>query len=192
MIKGVIFRYSADPYDPMMKDKESICSEEGCALRDPDFWINSVPVWGICGPWIRTSLNVGDLVFFVPIKKSWEKAGLNDYICTGILVVSQVLNDKKEVLDESRLTATYKRSWEKDLEIHLERDGREAPRTVNIRGKNYIIGDKTKSIWFGRNDKYLTKVLNDTGLSTHVRWRNRRIKDLYGNQAKKLHDALIT
>lgn len=61
-MKGVLFKYDADPNDSELKDYQSACHSIYCGIRDPDFWSNDVPVWGICGPYVRTNLEKGDMV----------------------------------------------------------------------------------------------------------------------------------
>jgi len=187
LIDCKILRFSEGP-SPIEDENGQIVGQQW----DPDFWINPVSVWGICGPYVRTSLEPDDIVFFLPKQISWKKACLDDYICTGVLVVDRKLTDRNAVMSENQLTATYKRSWEKDLDIHLIRDRREAPRTVNIRGRNFIIGDNEKSKWFGKNEKYLKEILMDIGLTIYANsLNNRRIKNIHGNNAKLLYNALI-
>lgn len=36
---------------------------------------------------VRQQLKPGDIVFYLPKKKSIMESGLDDYVCTGILIV---------------------------------------------------------------------------------------------------------
>jgi len=74
-LKGFLFKYDAGPFDQEMKDNPSVCGAGICGIMDPDFISNCSPVWGICGPYVRTSLEKGDMVFFLPKKRSIQRAG---------------------------------------------------------------------------------------------------------------------
>jgi len=187
MAKGLIFKYNADPGDPLMKDKISrtIC---GLGLRDPDFWSNDYPVWAICGPYYRKALESRDVVFFVPKRAAIGKARLDDYICTGILVVRDKLS-REDVKVDSGLTQSYKARYEVDLDAHLRKDN---ARTRRLRPLNFILGDSSKSKWFGRNMKYLRALLQELDLQNIAeRLSIRRIPYLEEEQARNLYRELV-
>jgi len=189
-MKGVMFKYDADPNDPELKDNQSACSGKNCGIRDPDFWSNDVPVWGICGPYVRTSLEKGDILFFLPKKWSWKKADLQDYICAGILVVNRVLPNVESVLNCNLLTDSYKREWKNDLNAHLRND---KPRTKNIRGKKFIIGNPKSSIWIGRHENYLKDTLTRTGLGPFTsKIAQRKIPYLNNDATENLFRKLMS
>lgn len=189
MTKGLIFKYSADPYDPLMRDKLGTTSVCGLGLRDPDFWSNDNPVWAICGPYHRKQLNHGDIVFFVPKKAAIMEARLKDYVCTGILAVANKLPCREEVEVDHRLTPLYKERYEKDLDAHLKKDNE---RTKKIRPCNFVVGDSSKSKWFGRNKRYLSKLLQELNLQSVTRKLSiRRIPDLDEEQARNLYKELV-
>ncbi|MCX6653525.1 MAG: hypothetical protein NTY03_00230, partial [Candidatus Bathyarchaeota archaeon] len=66
---GILFKYDADPQDEWLKDKRDtkICA----GFCDPDFFTNPFPIWSICGPYVRNTLRRGDVVFFLPSKKTY-------------------------------------------------------------------------------------------------------------------------
>ena len=92
-MKGILFKYDANPYDPLLKDKRD--DKECKGFIDPDFWSNPFPVWSICGPYARSSLTNGSVIFFLPTMSSWKDAGIYDYICTGMLVVKKKVNKEE-------------------------------------------------------------------------------------------------
>jgi len=77
-LTSALFKYKAKASNALLRD-ESPCGQ----IRDPDFWSNPVPVWAVCGPYYRSHLAIGDIVFFIPQKKSLRDAGFHDYIFTG-------------------------------------------------------------------------------------------------------------
>lgn len=184
-MKGLFFKYKADPHNELMKDTADC---EICPIVDPDFWTNEIPVWGVCGPYFRSSLTEGDKVFFIPRKDSLQKAGLNDYICTGILVVGQIIPDSNQVMNNEILTDEYKQNYLTDLKAHLKRD---KPRTKKIRPRNFIIGDRFESPWFGKNENYLKPLLKQLGIiETSNKLHFRRIPNLNDTNTKRLYNAL--
>lgn len=190
MIKGYLFKYAADPEDNELKDKVgTVCYGCKIGLRDPDFWENKIPVWSICGPYVRTSLVKGDIVFFIPKKKPTLKAGLRSYMCSGILVVEDKIIKSNEVMLDNRLTQMYKKRYKFDLYEHLKRD---KPRTKKIRSKNIIIGSKSKSRWFGKNYKYLDQILGKLGYNKlATKLKQRKLPKLSEKQVKELYNELI-
>lgn len=190
-MKGFLFKYEADLMDKDLKDRIGYVSC-GCrvGLRDPDFWSNGWPVWGICGPYYRTSLQKGDVVFFVPKKGSSREANLEYYVCAGILVVDDRIPDPKEIMTDSRLTETYRRRYQADLNEHLKRD---RPRTRQIRPKNFIIGNPSKSRWLGKHENYLRPILETLGFSDIAKkLSQRRIPGLNERQTKELYNILVS
>lgn len=189
-MKGFLFKYDADPAHKNLKDQLG-SFDCGCThgIRDPDFWSNECPVWAICGPYHRISLQKKDVVFFVPKKRSIRIAGLSDYICSGILVVEERIPDARKVKVDDRLTQRYRESYKADLDAHLKND---KPRTRIVRPKNFIIGDKLRSKWLGKNKIYLRQILENLGFhEIKVKLSDRRIPSLSENQTRKLYDALL-
>jgi len=189
MAKGFIFKYHADPYDSNMRDKLGTARGCGLAIRDPDFWSNDYPVWAVCGPYYRKVLGTGDIVFFVPIRAAIRKAGLDGYVCTGILVVAEKLPGPEAVMLDPRLTKEYKKKYRADLTAHLEKDN---VRTKKIRSCNFVLGDSSKSKWFGRNQKYLYTTLQELGLhSIAGKLSFQRIPPLKEQQVRSLYKRLV-
>jgi hypothetical protein len=189
MTKGFIFKYSADTNDPLMRDKLGTTSVCGLGLRDPDFWSNAYPVWAICGPYYRKALDLGDIVFFVPKKAATRKAKLDGYICTGILVVAEKLPNQEYVNVDQRLNPLYKKRYKKDLDAHLERD---KAGTKKIRPCNFVLGNPSKSKWFGRNEKYLVTLFSKQPLErTAEKLSLRRIPVLEEEQTRSFYRELM-
>jgi hypothetical protein len=166
-MKGVLFKYGADPKSPELYDSKS----DHCDLMDPDFVSNKQPVWSICGPYVRQKLEQGDVLFFIPQKDRLIRAGLPpNYICTGVLVVSAIIKHGGRRLDDPRITEKYRRQYVWSYKRHLKGNGKEmgdekrAPRTAKIRGFNIILGDPEKSIWLRRPWPPVEPVYRGVGL----------------------------
>jgi len=188
-IKGFIFKYRADSKDNYMKDTLGTKRDCGLGLRDPDFWSNDFPVWGVCGPYYRKALDIGDVIFFAPKKVSITEAGLSDYICTGILVVANVLPSLECVMADARLTVKYKEKYKADLDAHLKKD---KERTKKVRPCNFIIGEVSKSRWFGKNKNRLTCILQKSALQNVAsKLSIRRIPSLNKEQVRRIYKQLM-
>jgi len=188
MTKGFIFKYSADADDPLLRDKLGTTSICGVGLRDPDFWSNACPVWAICGPYYRKALDPGDIVFFVPKQAALRKAMLDDYVCTGTLVVEEKLPCSEVVMADARLAKEYKKRYKVDLAAHLETD---KARTKKIRSCNFIVGNSSRSKWFGRNEEYLGAMLQELGIqNVNAKISARRVPVLSQVDARSLHNRL--
>ena len=139
-MKGIIRKYYANTEKEDLRDS---ADKYGCTelISDPDFWSNHFPIWSICGPYVRATLEVEDIIFFLPNKKSLEKLGLNEYICAGVLYVSEVINDSKQFQRTNGISKDYYKRYQIDLYKHQQKD---KPRTRKIRDKNIIIGDPKK------------------------------------------------
>lgn len=179
-MRGTLFKYNANPTDPLLKDRrnDKLCR----GFVDPDFWSHEFPIWSVCGPYVRSSLKEGDVVFFSPCKESWEEAGLPDYICTGMLIVGKKL-EKNKFLNMPEIVQGYKNNYKTSLNKHLVRDRVEAPKTEKIRDKNIIIG-ASGSNWFGKNNDILSDVLNRLHIDVDV--STRIIKKLTGDECQTL------
>lgn len=189
MTKGFIFKYSADADDPLLRDKLGTTSVCGVELRDPDFWSNACPVWAICGPYYREALDPGDFVFFLPKQTAIRKAKLDDYICTGVLVVQERLPGPEFVMTDTRLTKEYKKRYNVDLAAHLKTD---KARTRKIRPCNFIVGNSSKSKWFGRNKRHLRTMLQELGIqNVRTKISARRISALSQVDARSLYHRLL-
>ena len=143
-MKGVLFKYDANPHSPELRD-----NRRGCGLPDPDFWSNEIPVWAICGPYVRQGLEPGDIVFFLPYPRRVRQVdrGLPDFVCTGVLVVGDFIDDAAGVRSDRRLSRDYRRKYFSDLRGHLRDDRERAPRTESVRGKKIVLGDRRRSKW---------------------------------------------
>ena len=179
-MKGVLFKYTADPTNELLKDNRDFDVCKG--FSDPDFWTNPFPVWSICGPYIRQSLSGSDVVFFLPSKASYLQAGYTDYLCSGVLVVDKVVS-KDTFLTMAEVSDLYKRDYKKNLDAHINRS-EEAPRTRRIRDKNIVIGDIEKSRWFGKNDLSLRNILIKLKIFKDLEVQ--RIKNLTSQECKDL------
>ena len=158
-------------------------------MMDPDFWTNTVPVWSICGPYVRQSLSNGDVLFFLPKKASIDQTDLRDYSCTGVLIVGEILPNSTAESEKPELTTDYKEAYLIDLENHIRQD---KPRTQRIRGYKIIKGDPDKSKWFGQNRVFLRDILSSMNyeyLSNSLDYQ--RVPYLNGSQALTLYNKLI-
>ena len=92
-MKAVFFKYHPDITKKDLRDS----ADNVCGLVDPDFRSNKTPIWSVCGPYVRKKLQVGDVVFFLPVQSKAKKAGIwNGYSSfTGVLVVKKILNLKE-------------------------------------------------------------------------------------------------
>ena len=187
-MKGVLFKYDADPTDSLMRDHQAICGASICGMMDPDFWTNQVPVWGICGPYVRQKLKLGDILFYLPKIGSLQKAGLNEYICTGILAVQTLLKNSDSVIVDSQLTENYKKEYIEDLENHLRQDKQ---KTKQIRGKNFVKGNSEESYWLGRNSILLKQVLSESNILDPIKLGYQKIPYLNQNQTLTLYNKLV-
>jgi hypothetical protein len=194
-MKAVLFKYGADPRDPLLRDDKG--GYGWCSLRDPDFWTNRFPVWGVCGPYVRNSLQPGDIVFFVPQLNRIKKANLShaDYIFTGILVVSDLISESREVMKDNRLTETYKRYYLRDLRDHLNKIDK-GNRTSEVRVRNFVVGTSTKqsrlrSVWLGKKGPVAKDLVKKYGL-TESDLRKRRIPYVFGrDKAERLYSEIM-
>jgi hypothetical protein len=188
--RSALFKYDADPYDNDLRDKSPCCS-----LPDPDFWSNTVPVWALCGPYHRAKLEPGDMIFFVPKIDAIRKAGLRDYIFSGVLVVGEKPSNVHEVARHRFLREGYVRHYRRDLRAHLEDDRkRNRERTRSLRSTNFIVGDKRRSFWLGRNGPNVKQVLKSLGLHRQLRrlatGRNNSIPRLSDEESARLRIKL--
>ncbi|SRR6266567_8483959 len=155
---GAIFKY----YPARVKD--DFLYDSG-AVSDPDFRSNifeerPLPVWAICGVFHRRDAPANDgMIFFVPVQNRWKETGLNDYICTGILVTGEKIPSKGQFLRDGRFDRGYLERYQKGL-LHPK----DMPRVKQLREQNIIVGNQSKSVWFGRNDIPLRDVLTKLGL----------------------------
>jgi len=188
-LKGVMFKYDADPRDTLMRDNQADCGADICGMMDPDFWTNTVPIWSICGPYVRQNLSNGDVLFYLPKKASIDQTNLSDYICTGVLVVGEILPNSQSVIEDPDLTNDYKEAYLIDLENHLRQD---KPRTKRIRGYKIIKGAPDRSRWFGKNRLYLRDLLSGMNyeyLSNSLDYQ--RVPYLDHSQALTLYNKLV-
>ena len=161
-------KYEADPYDLELRD----CADlKWCSLSDPDFWKNEIPVWGVCRPDIRAKLKPGDVVLFIPKILTMEKWTLphKEYICSGLLVVSELLSGRNQVKSDKRLKPDYTQDWAKDIEGHSNGEKRERNFVIGtpVAGKKSFESAKSKpswmSRWFGSHGNKMKDILNGTG-----------------------------
>lgn len=187
--KAFIFRYYADV------DHDEYLCDDG-TIADPDFFSNVqgkdvIPTWSICGVYHRERLHKGDMIFFSPVKQRLEKANIPSYICTGVLVVDEVLADKKATLKDPRISERYKKLYKVDLRDHLRRD---RPLTAKKRPFHIVLGDPKKSIWFGRNQLDLLQMLRELRIRdisrSFPRRNNRSVRSLKHEELSRLYKRL--
>lgn len=167
-MKAVLFKYDANPNYRDLRDG----ADNRCGLVDPDFRSNGVPIWAVCGPYVRQRLQVGDILFFLPHKRRIVEAGLKPrYICTGVLVVSHTIDDSDQLIADSRINERYKRKYLESLRSHVSHDKQ---RTGNIRRLKIILGSRDKSKWLGREGPVMEVVYGRLGLDA-TNLSNRRI-----------------
>ena len=189
MVKGYVFKYSAES-DSIMKDKLGTAKACGRGLRDPDFWSNDCPVWAVCGPYCRQSLDRGDVIFFAPKKGAIKRAKLADFVCTGILVVDRKIDNSESVLLDTQLTEDYKKRYCKDLAAHLKKDKK---RSKIIRSRNFVVGDSQKSVWLGKNNCYLCDLADELEIqSIKGKLSLRRIPALNDQEVRVLYKTLTS
>lgn len=191
--KAFIFRYYADV------DHDEYLCDDG-TIADPDFFSNVqgkevIPTWSICGVYHRERLHKDDMVFFVPVKQRLQRVNIPSYICTGVLVVGEVLPDKKALLEDSRISDRYKTLYKLDLRDHLRKDRlKDRPLTAKKRPFHIILGDPKKSIWFGRNQLDLLQVLGELQIRdiprSFPRRNNRNLRSLTHEELSRLYKRL--
>src|SRR5205823_3918063 len=165
---GAIFKYYPSPV------KDDFLYDSGEA-SDPDFSSNTLegkplPVWAICGVIHRRDLpDQEGTVFFVPAQKRWKETGLDDYICTGILVTSEKIPHKNLFLQDIRFNKGYLERYLRSLPHPKDKR-----RIKRLREHNIIIGDQSRSVWFGRNSVPLRRVLKELRLSDQAEALDRR------------------
>ncbi|HZW57953.1 MAG TPA: hypothetical protein VFF30_16810 [Nitrososphaerales archaeon] len=203
-MKAVLFKYQADVRDPELKDNKDVV----CGLRDPDFWINPFPVWGVCGPYVRSGLEVGDVLFFPPQLSSIRRANLGhtEYVCTGILVVSEILANDSSVMSDERLNKTYRKYYRADLTRHNKPD--KGKKTSPIRRRKFVIGtpelnepwngssfntsSKWPSKWFGRKGPRVRDIVEPLGI-TSTDLKKMRIPYLWGtDNVRRLYVQIMS
>lgn len=188
--RSALFKYDANPTSKDLRDKSPCCS-----IPDPDFWSNTVPVWALCGPYHRAKLEVGDTIFFIPKIDAIRKAGLKNYIFSGVLVVGEKLSSVDEVARHRFLRESYVRRYRRDLRTHLKDDrNRKCERTRRLRSTNFIVGDKRRSFWLGRNGPDVKQVLKSVDLhrqlSRLATGRNNSIPRLSDEESTRLRTRL--
>jgi len=184
-MKGVVWKYLANPDDQELRDE---MGKSGCRVLnpDPDFWGNKFPVWSICGPRVRATLDEGDVLFFTPTLSRSRRAQVPDYLCTGYLVVNEILPDSDSLLSDPRFTDRYKDNYRKDLNKHLKGD----PATTRAqRPKRIVLGDRRQSVWFGRRGHPLEVAAKEAGLRK-FQIRSRRVRTLDEDESKRLRAAV--
>lgn len=184
-MKGIIWKYHAKADDPDLRDE---MGRAGCRVLnpDPDFWENGIPVWAICGPWVRARLEVRDVLFFVPTLQASRSAGVNESLCTGYLVVNEILPNDSALLADPRFTRRYKETYRIDLKAHLEGDPK---RTRTLRRQNIVIGNPARSRWLGRKSIPLSLAVSELRIRS-VNLKARLIRTLTGEEAMALLDVL--
>ncbi len=184
-MKGVIWKYHANANDFELSDK---MGRAGCRLLnpDPDFRENGFPVWAICGPWVRATLDPGDVLFFVPTPSSCQVARIQDTPLAGYLLVQEILADGKALLADRRFTSRYRENYKIDLREHLKRD---RPKTRSLRPKNIVAGDPQKSQWLGRKGLALSQAIREASIP-QLSLKSRRIRNLSEQEARALLTVL--
>jgi hypothetical protein len=101
------------------------------------------------------------MIFFLPVKARLETADIPSYICTGVLVVSEILPDGRALMQDQRISEHYKELYKVDLREHRRRD---RPLTASYRPFKIIFGDPEKSLWFGPNQLDFQQLLTKLGM----------------------------
>jgi len=171
--------------DRQLKDERG---RTGCRVLnpDPDFWENGFPVWAICGPQVRMTLDVDDVLFFTPTVAGSNAARLKTHLCTGYLTVSEIVTTDAALIADDRFTNRYRRNYRIDLQVHLKDD---CPRTRIQRPRNVIIGDPKRSAWLGQNGVRLAEALQQGGLRD-IQLNARVIRALASDEVARLLAAI--
>jgi hypothetical protein len=180
-MKGIIWKYHAKTDAPDLRDE---MGRTGCRVLnpDPDFWENGFPVWAVCGPMARARLEACDALFFVPTSETSRAAGVGESVCTGYLVVKEILPSDLALLADPRFTPRYKENYRVDLKAHLKDD---PGRTRVQRQQNIIVGDPASSRWLGRKGVPMPKAIRDLGIRS-LNLKVRLIRTLTGEEALAL------
>jgi len=135
---------------------------------------------------VRATLKEGDVLFFTPTISRARRAQVPEYLCTGYLVVSEILPNSSPLLSDPRFTDRYKDNYRKDLNNHLRGD----PEITRAqRPKRIVVGDRRLSIWFGRRGRPLEVAAKDAGLRK-FNIRSRRVRTLDEDESKRLRAAI--
>ena len=186
-MKAIFFKYHADHTKRDLRDG----AENICGLIDPDFRSHELPIWSVCGPYVRKTLEIGDVVFFLPIKSKAKKAGIwNGYSSfTGVLVVDKTLTNMAQLLQDPKISSSYKRKYKRSLLNHLNGDRLQ---TRNIRPQRIILGSKAKSMWIWPKQKFhVSEFSNVLDLRDFAKRRvpflvdKKKIKSLYHKLTNK-------
>jgi hypothetical protein len=208
MKKGIIRKYDANPDSEYLEDKG--------VIPDPDFWSNeqdsgdTVPIWAVCGTNRRPSLEEGEVIFFTPMKETYDEFNeLNEYICTGVMVVDEFIESYQTLSEDERIDDKYKMGYFVDLIDHIlhedivkegsrERDELmekiEAEQKVRSRLDKRVqkiaLGDPERSVWFGRNKVPFKQILEQCGLADIADELSDRRKTINNHDAvSKLYDS---
>jgi hypothetical protein len=184
-VQGFLFKYQADTSDRFLRDK-------GPYISDPDFWSNSVAVWAVCGVYFRKGLKPGDVLFFMPQKRTYPQ-GMSPYRFTGFLTCSKKI-DGSSLRFFSRISANYAKRYRTSLAEHLALD---RPATKKIRPANVVIGTASNqtSRWFGDQPIPAQPLMEETSLEEQLAalgMRNNNIPPLNEAQAVKLLRRLVS
>ncbi len=185
-MKGVVCKYYPLIDDPDLRDE---MGRVGCfvANPDPDFWDNPFPIWAICGPYVRSTLEPEDVLFFTPVIRRSRAAGIPDYICTGYLTVDEILPNRADLERHPKVTSRYKRNYRSDLSDHQKGD---IPLTRRLRPRNIVIGDRNRSRWYGKSGQSLDPVLRRAS-TRNLDLKLPRVQNLTVDEAEKLRAALM-
>jgi hypothetical protein len=184
-MRGFLFKYQADASDKFLRD-------QGPHISDPDFWSNSFPIWAVCGVYFRKCLKPGDVLFFIPQKRTYPK-GMPPYHFTGFLTCTKKVKGSY-LRCVGGITANYVRRYRKSLNEHLTRD---KERTKRIRAGNVVIGEAVheSSRWFGDQPVRAQPLMRKLGLSRQLRMlgkRNNNIPPLDEHQTLELRRKLAS
>jgi hypothetical protein len=123
----------------------------------------------------------------MPKKYCYEAANYTDYLCTGILRVTNFC-DKKQIHLIPQIRQEYVTNYLHNLEAHLKQD---KIITLNIRPKKIAYGKFPESKWFGKNKISMTDALLKSGVAKRD-LTNRVIKHLSENETEKLYTYLMS
>lgn len=184
-VRGFLFKYQAEPLDAFLRDR-------GPHISDPDFWSNTMPIWAVCGVYFRKGLKPGDVLFFIPQKRSYPHE-MPPYRFTGFLTCSKK-TDGGFLRSLEGISTDFVKRYQVSLDEHLAVD---KPKTKEIRPDNIVIGtrDSKSSRWFGDQSIPAQQLLREMGLKGQLaalERRNNNIPPLDSTQTRNLLRKLVS
>jgi hypothetical protein len=138
-VRGYLFKYQACASDKFLRDR-------GPYISGPDFWSNSFPIWAVCDVYFRKRLKLGDVLFFIPQKRTYPQ-GMPPYHFIGFLTCAKNVEGSCLYFVKG-ITVNYVKRCRSSF---YERRIRDKERTKRIRASNVVIGEAVyeSSRWFG-------------------------------------------